>query len=66
MPINCKNPRYRYTRNGKTRLAFCGNKVVESKPKKIILFENKYNKKIHVGPKKGYYYVFKGKKVYVK
>jgi len=65
MPIPCKNPKYAYTKNKKTRLAFCGNKVVEAKSKKVIDLERKHKHKIHKGPQGGYYYVTKGKKVYV-
>ena len=41
MPLPCKNPRYRYTKNGKVRLAFCGKKVVEAKKKKDIVKRKK-------------------------
>lgn len=31
MPLPCANPRYRYRKGTHTRLAFCGNTVVEAK-----------------------------------
>ena len=65
MPVPCKNPKYRYTKNGKVRLTFCGNKVAEAKSKELILLENKYDKKIYTGPRGGYYYKKDGKRVYV-
>ena len=65
MPLPCKNPRFVYTKDKKVRLAFCGNKVVEAKSKKVIDLERKYKRKIHKGPEGGYYYMNKGKKVYV-
>jgi len=64
MPIPCKSPKYGYTKNKKVRLTWCGNKVVETKSKKVILLENKTGRKIH-SDNKGYYYNSKGKKVYV-
>jgi len=66
MPLPCKNPSYGYTKNKKVRLAFCGNKVVEAKSKKAIDLERKYNRKIqHCKRLIKYYYVTKGKRVYV-
>lgn len=63
MPVPCKNPRYRY--KGKVRLTWCGNRVVEAKTKKHIALERAYKRRIHRGTSGGYYYVSKGKKVYV-
>lgn len=54
MPLPCKNPKYRY--KGEVRLAFCNNKIVEVKPKEIILMENKLHKKIFKGKEGGLYY----------
>jgi len=65
MPVPCKKPKYAYTKNGKTRLTFCKNKVVEAKSKEVILLENKYKRKIYTGPNGGHYYKKDGKKVYV-
>ena len=65
MPLPCKNPRYGYTKNKQVRLAFCGNKVVEAKSKKLIDLERKHNRKIHKSVNGKFYYVIKGRKVYV-
>ena len=64
MAIPCKNPKYAY-KNDKTRLTFCGKKVVEAKSKEDILLENKFNRKIHTGPQGGKFYVKNNKRVYV-
>ena len=65
MPLPCKNPKYGYTKNKKVRLAFCGNKVVEAKSKKVIDLEKRYKHKIYKGLQGGYYYIMNKKKVYV-
>lgn len=63
MPILCKNPRYRYSKN--VRLTFCNGKVIEAKSKRIVDLERYHKHKIHAGSRGGYYYISKGKKVYV-
>jgi len=65
MPLPCKNPKYGYTKDKKVHLAFCGVKMVEAKSKKVVDLEREHNRKIHKGPNSGYYYVTKGRKVYV-
>lgn len=65
MPVPCKNPKYRYSKN-KLRLTFCNGKVVEAKSKKQVDLERKYNRKIYKDKKNRYYYITKGKKVYVR
>jgi hypothetical protein len=65
MPVPCKKPRFRYNKKRTVRLTFCGNKVVEAKTKKNVDLERKYNRKVYRGKKGGYYYVTKGRKIYV-
>jgi len=44
LPLPCKNPKYRYTKKGDIRLAWCEGKVVEAKKKSDIVKKKRRRK----------------------